>query len=284
MRVQEVLNRTTDHFKRKGISTARLDAELLLSHALKWPRIQLYSQFDYPLGEEELDLCREVVKRRGEGEPVAYILGRKGFYKHDFIVNKSVLIPRPETECLLEKAIEKTLIKHSQEEELQIVDLGSGSGCLGLSLLKEFPRARLLAVDLSEGALKVTKENAKALEVVHRLETVLADAGELDLPPSDLIVANPPYIAEGDPEMSKEVEKYEPRQALIADDEGLSAIFSWARKAKEALRKNGLYFCEFGKGQEEEIDQFFQRHLLFEEIEYHRDLSGITRFLEARHG
>jgi release factor glutamine methyltransferase len=138
MKLKEVLDKTTAFFKDKKLDTPRLDAELLLSHGLKLDRIQLYMKFDQPLSDEELATCRELVRRRSQGEPVAYIQGSKEFYGFSFEVNSHVLIPRPETEHIIDEALKWATDK---DRELKILDLGTGSGCVGLTLLKKFPQS-----------------------------------------------------------------------------------------------------------------------------------------------
>lgn len=306
MKINEVLTRTTEHFKKKGLETARLDAEVLLANALKWQRIELYSKFDYPLSEEELTVCREAVRRRSEGEPVAYIVGQRGFYKHDFIVTPDVLIPRPETECLVERvlevygqrapvagdaeadAAESSTADSSSADflELRFADFGTGSGCIGLSLLAELPGAKLVAVDLSVGALSVAKQNAEAIGVADRIEWVessVADLNEEVAGQFDFIVANPPYVIRGDGRLSTETEKFEPSTALFSEKNGLEDIEQWSLKAKSFLKVEGRFYCEFGEGQADKIEPILQEQG-WSEIKFHKDLSGITRFFEAKKG
>ena len=167
MIIKDVLGRTTEHFKKLGLSTPRLDAELLISNALGWERIDLYMQIEYPLDEEQLQKCRAAVQRRSKGEPVAYILGYRDFYKHKFKVNTNVLIPRPETELLVELALD--YLKHAGlEGETHVVDFGCGSGCIGLSIVSEHESSQLVGIDLSDGAIQVAKENSQVMGLDHR--------------------------------------------------------------------------------------------------------------------
>src|SRR5262249_25104075 len=153
---KDVLSKSTQFLREKGSETARLDSELLIASALRWQRIKLYLNHEYPLSDDELKACRENVRRRGTGEPVAYIVGEKDFYRSTFQVSAAVLIPRPETEALVEEAITYCLQREkSLASQIHVLDLGTGSGCIGLSILTEVPSAKLTAVDISSEAISV---------------------------------------------------------------------------------------------------------------------------------
>lgn len=280
MKVQEVLNRTQQFFKTKGFPTARLDAELLLSHSLGWTRVNLYTKFDYPMTEEELNTCREFVKRRSQGEPVAYILEKKAFYNHEFFVNNKVLIPRPDTEALVQRVLDQ--FAERKEEELRILDLGCGSGCIGLSLLKEMTNATLLAVDLSAEAISVSEINAEKLEVAERCTWSNQDAADCEEKDFDIIVANPPYIDVDDDRVEKDVRDFEPEMALFAKNNGMLEIERWTQMSLSALNHSGSYFCEFGEGQESEVELLSEK-MNFDPV-FYKDLSGITRGFEVHKG
>lgn len=285
MQLKEIIQRTTDFFKGKGIESARLDAELLIGSVLKLDRVGLYLKFDYPLKESELDACRELVKRRAAGEPVAYILGRKDFFKSTFLVNRNVLIPRPETEELVEDALDFA----KKNEALRIIDLGTGSGCIGLSLLKELPDAHLLAVDMSDEALSVAKMNAEALGVSQRAHFVRMDAGALSQDDAqkylggvaDFVVANPPYIAENDPSVSDQVKAFEPWTALFAAEEGLREIQRWSIAADKITRPGAFIMFEIGMTQGPKAREIFLKLPNFAKVEIKKDLSGRDRFVRA---
>lgn len=279
MTIKEVLDRTVQFFKDKKFETARLDAELLLSHTLGLKdRVALYLKFDQPMKEDELVRCREAVRRRSQGEPVAYILGTKGFFGFDFVVNKNTLIPRPETEILVEKA----LSKFSTETALHAYDFGTGSGCIGLSLAKKLPNATVTLVDGSGAALEVASENAKRLGVSERVTVVHSLVEKLETGKAQLILANPPYIDRNDTNVEENVRKFEPDVALFADDNGLNALQNWAGKAAELLEAKGWYGFEMGKDQAETMRDFLQSLGTFENIEIVKDLAGFNRHIFAQ--
>lgn len=288
MQLKEILQKTTQFLKDKGSPSARLDTELLLAAALKWDRIKLYINYEYPMSEAELSIARDFVRRRAAGEPVAYILGAKDFYNHAFKVNNSVLIPRPETETIVETVID---IASNQTETIErIVDLGTGSGCIGLSILSSVPDAQLLAVDISEKAIDIARENAASLEVADRAQFLARDASALtantvsDLlgGPADVIVANPPYIDSNDKAVEANVRKYEPQQALFSPDNGLSHIRQWAEVAAAIGRVGAFTMFEIGAEQGQAAAEIFRQGGRFENVEIGKDLFGRERFIRAR--
>jgi release factor glutamine methyltransferase len=284
MKLKDILDKTTQFFREKKIETPRLDAELLLAHTLGLKRIDLYLKFDQPLAEPELEKCRAVVRRRSSGEPVAYILGEKGFFKDIFFVDKNVLIPRPETETLVETALEEVSKQKAQDQALQILDLGCGSGCIGLSLLKSLPNAKVTLVDISPEALGVTKKNAEALQVFDRCELLAGDAGSYSFEGKqiDVLVANPPYIDPEDSRVQKEVRQFEPHQALFSADQGLAALKAWSSNAANLVKPNGFAIFEFGMGQEKQVLEHFKSLQIFSEFRIVKDLAGIDRHILAK--
>lgn len=289
MKLKEILDKTTAFFKDKKIETPRLDAELLLAHGLKLERIQLYLRFDQPMKEDELVILRELVRRRASGEPVAYILGYRDFFKSRFEVNSSTLIPRPETEHIVEDVLAWGTDK---EQSLGIVDLGTGTGCIGLSLLVEYPNSRLIAVDISDKALEVAARNAVALGVSDRVQFVSADAGQVDLimpkyrdfvgrDKIDVLVSNPPYIAHEDLDVEVSVKNFEPNSALFADDQGLALLKKWSTLYVSALATPGLMLMEMGMSQGADMKEHFANLNLFDEISVIKDLSGHDRIIRG---
>jgi release factor glutamine methyltransferase len=289
MQLKDVIQKTTQFFRDKGFESPRLETELLLAHALNWERIKLYLNYDYPLSEAELSAARELVRRRATGEPVAYILGKKDFYNHSFHVSRAVLIPRPETESIVEAVIAWAKPQMA-ERQINIIDFGTGSGCIGLSVLAEVPGAKLLAVDVSEDAIAVASKNAEALGAADRvtflaqpvesigLEQVTAALGGL----ADVIVANPPYIAEDDPEIQPSVKAFEPATALFSPENGLSHIAAWAKTGVAFLKPGGWMMFEMGYKQGAEARAIFESVPELESVEIVADLAGHERFIRAK--
>ena len=293
MKLKEVLDKTTAFFKEKKIETPRLDAELLFAHSLKLERIQLYLKFDQPLSETELAGLRELVRRRAQGEPVAYILGYRDFFKYRFEVNAATLIPRPETEHIIEEVLKWTKDK---EKAYTLLDLGAGSGCIGLTLLKELPQAKLVSVDLSEGAIAVAQRNAESLGVADRVRFIHADASNIDLVMSsfkdfmgqdsiDILVSNPPYIAHNDPDVQENVRKFEPASALYAEDGGLALLKSWSKSYASFLSTDAIMLMEMGMTQGPAMQSYFKNLEIFKNVSVVKDLAAFDRIVYGvKHG
>ena len=292
MQIKEVLDKAIKFFKDKGFESPRLHAELLLAHSLKIERIQLYLKFEQILNEKELAEARELVKRYVQGEPVAYIVGERGFFGHVFKVGPGVLIPRPETEHLVEEAID--WMKKNPTEKYAVVDLGCGSGCIGLSVLKAQPQATLVAVDISAEALKYAQENAQALGVLNRCQFLLADAEDstkimnelkkMGFDKIHLLLSNPPYISETDSEVQKSVKDFEPAEALFAEEEGLAKLRNWSKLYLPFLSKPGLMLMEMGYQQGLEMKKHFD-DLKLTSVVIKKDLSGHDRIIRGEtHG
>ncbi len=279
MKLKEVLDKTIQFFKDKNLDTPRLEAEILLAEAMGYKnRVDLYLKFDQPMKEDELTRSRDFVRRRIQGEPVAYIIGRKEFFGLSFQVSNAVLIPRPESELLVEEA-EKWLKKNNLLEP-KILDLGSGSGCLGLTLIQKIPDAHLTSVDLSEAAIEIAKKNATQLEMTDRVHFITSDVRtlNLDLGTFDLVIANPPYIAENDHEVQEEVKKFEPHVALFSGDQGSQALKSWSEKAVPWMKQKAWIGFEMGWTQSEMMSGHFEK-LHLKNIKVIKDLSGLNRHI-----
>jgi release factor glutamine methyltransferase len=295
LNVKEVLDKTVEFFRHKQLSSPRLDAEILLSHALGTDRIGLYMRFDAPLNESETETCRQLVRRRSSGEPVAYIVGYKDFFSSRFDVGPGVLIPRPETEAVVDHALERT------DADLDLfAEFGVGSGCIGLTILKERPKAKLLAFDVSPEAAAFAVTNAEKLALKERVLVEVQDVGWLSenteaqkimaLPPEQrlaLIVANPPYIDHADPDVEKNVKEFEPGAALFSDENGLKDIRTWATAAAMMLRPGGHYIFEIGYNQKEAATRILETTMIdqlaaFDSIEVRKDLAGHDRTVLAR--
>ena len=274
----EVLRRSTQYLEDRGSPTARLDAELLLAHGLGVSRIELYTGHDRPLTDAELDVCRELVRRRGDREPVAYIVGTRGFRHLDLKVDSCVLVPRPETELVVDRCLE--LLRDAADPA--VLDVGTGSGAIALAIASELPAARVTATDISPAALDVAWANAVALglAVEMRQGDLLDGMGDRRF---DLIVSNPPYVSEQEIEgLEPEVAVHEPRLATVAGD-GLDAYRRLLPDAREHLAEGGWLVLECGAGQAEWLAAELDR-LGYGAADVARDLAGIERVVSARWG
>jgi release factor glutamine methyltransferase len=274
--ILEVLRWTIGRFERHGVESARLDAELLAAHAFGRTRVELYTHFDQPLGEPELAAYRTLVQRRLDGEPVAYILGRKEFWSLDLKVDARVLVPRPDTETLVEQALELLQDMPAGGRALRVADIGTGSGALALALKKERPNDEVFAVDVSPEALAVAGANGIRLGLdVAFLQGDLVEP-LARLAPFDLIVSNPPYIPSRDINgLSPEVRR-EPRLALDGGEDGLALVRRLAKDAPKVLAPSGALVMEIGAGQAALVRENL-RSTGYAKIGTRRDLAGIER-------
>ena len=243
--VGRLLTWTTDWLTTKGSESARLDAEVLLAHVRGCQRILLYTAFDTPVPDAERARFRELVKRRGDGEPVAYLVGNREFFSLPFAVSPAVLVPRPETEGLVVRVID--LCKPLPAA--RIIDVGTGSGAIAVTLAKHLPRARLVATDLSPAALAVARENAARHGVAERIEFLECDL--LSAPqaagPWDVIVSNPPYVRDDEFDaLPRDVRLHEPKGALVAGPTGVEVVARLAADAVGALAAGGWLVVEIG--------------------------------------
>ncbi|MEM9113331.1 MAG: peptide chain release factor N(5)-glutamine methyltransferase [Myxococcota bacterium] len=273
--VMRVLDWTRDKFEAEGIDNPRLDAELLLSAALGMPRIQLYARFDQPLTAEEREATRSLVRRRLEREPVAYILGRKEFWSLDLAVDDQVLIPRPDTELMVERALDRI----PKGATSKVIDVGTGSGAIALAFKTERPEADVYGADLSASALEVARQNAERLGLA--LSFVQADL----LPPEprrfDLILANLPYIPSREVDgLMPEVSLHEPRLALDGGENGLEPIERLVVQLPERLAPGGFVLLECGPTQTDAVAGLLEEQSLTASV--YEDLGGLPRLVEAR--
>lgn len=277
--VTKLLDWTTEYFKKHGIEWPHLEAEILLSHTLAVPRIQLYVQFERILKDDELAKYKALILRRSKHEPIAYITGHQPFMSLDFEVNPSVLIPRPETEKLVEIGIETGKLI----EKPEIADIGVGSGSIAVSLAKYLPKAKIVGVDSSKEALEVAKRNAEKVGVADRCEFIHGDLFEpIKGRAFDIIVSNPPYIKSADiPTLQPEIKDFEPREALDGGEDGLKFFREIADKAKNHLKENGKLLLEIGFGQGDQIKALLLK-AGFTEITITKDTSGIERVIKAK--
>ena len=278
MTVLEVLQSTTAYFKKRDVESPRLNAEHLLAHALQRKRIELYLEFERLLTEEELAPLRELVRRRGQGEPLQHLLGTVEFSGRTFLCDKRALVPRPETEQLVE------LVKSRiPDPASRILDVGTGSGVIALSLAASFPEALVTATDISDDALALARENAERLGLTNRVEFL---TGDLLLSVNhiyDLIVANLPYVALPDrAALSREV-LHDPEVALFGGERGDEVVRRLIEEAPVKLKPGGLLALEIGLGQAEELCSLMAEKN-YHDIESIRDYGGVTRFLFGRYG
>jgi release factor glutamine methyltransferase len=273
----EMLARAREFLERKAIPSARLEAELLVAHALGLDRLHLFLQLDRPASPAEVERARELLVRRAKREPTAYITGRKEFYGRALAVTRDVLVPRPETELVVDLARERL---RGREAPL-VGDVGTGSGCLAIAIALEHPGARVRAVDVSPAALAVARANAAALAA--SVEFIEGDGpAELGPGPFDLIVSNPPYVRPDElADLEPEVRDWEPRLALLlpADDAD-----SWLKRllgeAVERLERGGALLVELGASQSERALALAGERGLAARV--HRDLTGVPRVLDVQ--
>lgn len=275
--ILRALTWTAGKFQERGLPSSRLDAEVLLADVLGVDRMRLYTHFDQPLGKDELAAYRERIKRRLGGESVAYLTGRREFWSLPFQVDARVLVPRPETEGVVEAALAALAGRRAPT----VADVGTGSGAIACAIAHERPDARVVAVDRSADALAVAAANARALEVeVELLEgDLLAPLGPFA--PLDAICSNPPYVADGDWDALPPEVKREPRGALLAGADGLDALRRLVDGAPPLLAPGGALILEVGAGQARQVAELM-RARGFATVEVRKDLAGIERVVVAR--
>ncbi|MEZ5081163.1 MAG: peptide chain release factor N(5)-glutamine methyltransferase [Thermoleophilia bacterium] len=264
----EVLRRTTTYLGERGSSSPRLDADLLLAHALGMDRMQLYLEHDRPLTPAELEGARALVGRRGNGEPVAYILGTKAFRNLNLRVTPDVLVPRPDTEILVEWAIEAAPAGGS------LLDWGTGSGAIALALADERPDLSVLAIDASANACAVAAGNGMALGIA--ISVRQSDGFDAVSEQFDVITANPPYLSDAELERAPRELSFEPRSALTAGPGGLEILTRIVAEAPAHLRPGGWLLCEVGEQQGEAVADLLRRSE-YGDVALRNDLAGIAR-------
>ncbi|GGG08561.1 MULTISPECIES: peptide chain release factor N(5)-glutamine methyltransferase [Cysteiniphilum] len=256
--------------------SARIDIECLLCHVLKVAASYLYTWSEKPLTEDEFQQFSELFMRRLQGEPVAYLTGKQGFWDLEFLVDKHTLIPRADTEVL----IETILNKFTQHTKLQVLDLGTGSGAIALSLAHARPNWQVTAIDYCEHALKIAAHNKEH----YKLSNVKLLQGSWYQPVAneqfDIIVSNPPYIDQSDPALCAHVRQYEPTTALIAKNNGLADIEHIICHGKAHLKENGFMIIEHGFQQAQHVESIFKSYD-YKNIQHYHDLSGHIRATSA---
>jgi release factor glutamine methyltransferase len=258
---------------------AALESEILLAHVLAVPRSHLRTWPEKILHESQRHYFFDLVARRAAGEPIAYITGRREFWSLDLVVDPTTLIPRPETELLVEAALERI----AQNSEAYIADLGTGSGAIALAIASERPRCRVIATDLSPRSLNVARENARRLNlsnVEFREGSWFAPLGDLRF---DMIVSNPPYVAEDDPHLAEGDLPAEPRRALVAGPTGLEIITALIKQAPPYLREEGWLLMEHGRNQAMATAALLH-HSAYQHVQTWRDIAGNDRVSGGRRG
>jgi release factor glutamine methyltransferase len=281
MTVLELLQATTAYFGKKGVEQPRLSIEHLLADALGKKRIELYLEFDRTLSEQELGPLRDKVRRRAEGEPLQHLLGHWDFFGRTFKTDHRALIPRSETELLVETVLRE--FANCGESGGRLVDVGTGSGILAITLALERPDLEVSAVDLSEDALVLARENAERFGVSDRIAFRRTDLLDQVEGPFDWIVANLPYIPTAELNTLQREVKFDPTFALDGGKDGLTIIKRLIESVPGKIVSNGLIALELGQGQAEEVSGFMADQN-YRDISIKKDYQGVERLLIARHG
>jgi len=280
----QLLTITQNYFRKKGIESARLDAELLLGHCLGLDRVGLYLEYDRPLLEHEVHAYRELVKRRAAHEPVAYIIGRRDFWTITLEISRGVLIPRPETEILVERAL--AFLGGLDARQPRVLDIGTGSGAIALALASEMENLDIVALDASEQAAACARANAERLELSERVtvtQACFSDAFAQTDARFDLIVSNPPYIPSGDIDhLASDVRDYEPLQALDGGQDGLDIFRSWIPHCTALLDAGSVLMLEIGHDQGSAVSGLLADSNCYADIECIPDYAGLDRVVICR--
>ena len=275
--VLDLVEWTENYFRESGITTPRLDAEVLLGFVLQKSRLQLYLSFEMPVFPDHLSVFRQLVQRRKEHTPVSYLTNHREFMSIDFYVDSRVLIPRPETEILVEYVLDRT----STHGPISLVDIGTGSGAIAVSLAFNRPEWYIVATDISIDALAVAETNATRhqTQIEFRSGDMLSALESVD-DKFDWIVSNPPYISSQDYKiLPPDVRNFEPKLALASLPDGLQLIRILIESAPNYLKPNGRLAIEIGKGQRLDVEDFVHRSKKYQKIDFIPDLSGVARIL-----
>lgn len=269
---------STEYLNKKGVPSSRINAELLLAHVLKSNRMNLYLKFDQPLADEEIENYRNLISRRGKREPLQYIIGSVEFYGLQFYVDKNVLIPRQETELL----IETILLKYNSNAKLKILDIGTGSGNIAITLAKHLPNSSIVSIDVDQNALDLAKKNVELNKISGNLDLLKIDLFKIlesKIDTFDVIISNPPYISIKDyRNLEPELLNFEPKVALTDNNDGLSFYRFISENAKFILNKGGEVFFEIGFQQSINVKNLLLNHG-FKDIEVKKDYADIDRII-----
>jgi len=279
--VHEIIQRGAEFLQRHGVDSPRLQSELLLAHVLRLPRLQLYLNHDRPVVEPELGAVRALVQRRAKREPLQHLVGTASFYGLEVAVSPAALIPRPETETLVELAL--AALNRIGATDSQVLDFGTGTGCVAIALAAQCPSTHVHALDISAAALSLARANAENHALGTRISFHQGD-GFRALPVElrfNLLVSNPPYIPTAEiPTLQPEVRDFDPRGALDGGADGLDFYRLLAGESPAWLKTGGGLFAEFGDGQAEAVAQLFTA-AGWSRVAAHRDLDGRPRVIEA---
>ena len=281
MTIHDILNESTKFLETADIPSARLDAEVLLAFYLECDRLDFFKNPEMVLSAKQLAGYRDLIARRLRWEPVAYITGRKNFWTFSLEVSKDVLIPRPDTEIIVEEALD--IIRKKDSERISILDIGTGSGAIALALAGEIPSAKVTATDISSAALALARKNARSLNLEDKIKFLQGDLFEPVDGIFDMIVCNPPYISEAEyRELPAGVKDYEPPMALLAGQDGMEFYEKLIHQAPGHLQKNGWLLLEIGAKQENQVRGLMEESGSFSSINMRRDYAGLPRVMKAR--
>lgn len=282
--IQKLLAWITEYLTKNEVDAPRLSAEMLLSHVLDLKRIELYTQFDRVVEKGALDRLHDLVKRAGSHEPVAYLVGRTEFYSLEMEVTSDCLIPRPETELLVQRAIE---FLRTREGQQHVCDLCTGCGCIAIAIAKGYPDARVVATDLCDKALAVAARNVAKHGLQERVELLCGDlfdplVPQLDVTQWDLIVCNPPYVSTVEYEtLDKNVKDYEPPTALLAGADGMDVYRRIAEQIDRFLKPDGALMLEIGCAQGPAVRQLLEQTGAFSDVRIEKDHQHHDRLIIA---
>ena len=283
--IQKLLNWVTEYLTSKGIESPRLSSELLLSNVLELKRIDLYTQFDKQVPQDQLDKLHELVKRAGLYEPVAYLTGKTEFYSLELDITSDCMIPRPETELLVQRAIEFLRTRSGVQ---YVCDLCTGSGCIAVAIAKNFPDARITATDISAAALEVADRNIEKHRLKEQVRLLCGDLFEpviqqLDVSQFDLIVCNPPYVSTSEYEnLDKNIKDYEPQSALLAGEDGMDVYQKIVEKVDDFLKPGAALMLEIGYAQGPTVRELLEQTGTFGEIKIEKDFHDNDRIVIAK--
>lgn len=284
--VGRLLAWTSDYLARHGSPTPRLDAELLLAHVRQCPRIGLYTHFGEEVATEQREAFKELIRRRARGEPVAYLTGHKEFYSLSFEVTPDVLVPRPETEGVLEAVLDRARPMLQHQPQLALADVGTGSGILAVCAARFLPNVHVTAIDVSAEAIAVAQRNAQRHQVADRIDFRVGDLLQC-LPPEtrfDIVMSNPPYVAEHEFEtLPPDVRCFEPRRALVAGPTGMEIIQRLVEQSPCYLRPGGWLVMEISPMLDDSVRRLFCENAGWRHFEVLPDLAGHARVVAAQY-